>query len=450
MNNFFPEISRLSATPKNFKLILVLGCVLIISFGLNYCSKLPTEPLGLSDKNADISESKTLAMSSTGNYEEGWQSSGAIYRIYMPEPWNGDLVIFAHGYVDPNKPIAIPEDQLELPDGTSIPETVNELGYAFAVSSFCKNGLAVREGIADLTDLVNIFITKHGKPGYTYLVGGSEGGLITALSVENYPEIYDGGLATCGPIGDFHRQINYFGDFRVVFDYFFPGIIPGSPVDVPQEVMDNWEVVYVPRIIQAITSNPGATNQLLKVTRAAIDPGDATSIEETILGVLWYTAFATNDAKNELGGQPFDNKKRFYIGSNNDLRLNFKVQRFSADPAAINEIEAHYQTSGALTSPIVTLHTMLDPIVPYWHERSYRRKVWANGSGSWHTNIPIIRYGHCDFKVNEVLAAFAVLVFKVKRQDLLATAKVLPNNDERAGFLRLAQKHGAMQKMAID
>lgn len=74
----------------------------------------------------------------------------------------------------------------------------------------------------------------------------------------------------------------------------------------------------------------------------------------------------------------------------------------------------------------------------------------ANGSGSLHTNIPIIRYGHCDFKVNEVLAAFAVLVFKVKGQDLLATEKVLPNEEKRADFLRLAQKYGAMQKMAID
>lgn len=450
MNNLFSKISPLSATPKIFKLILILGAMLLLAVVLTQCSKLPTEPEMLSENRTTAAEAQTITMSATNSYEEGWQGSGAVYRIYMPGAWNGDLVVFAHGYVAPDEPIAIPEDQLELPDGTSIPGMVNDLGYAFAVSSFSKNGLAVREGIDDLVDLVSIFITKHGQPGYTYLVGASEGGLITTLSVENYPDIYNGGLATCGPIGDFRRQINYLGDFRVVFDYFFPGIIPGSPVDVPQEVMDNWDQLYVPLIKQAISSNPDAANQLLKVTRAATDPGDATSIEETILGVLWYTAFATNDAKDKLGGQPYDNKKRWYFGSKNDLRLNLKVQRFSADPAAINEIEAHYQTSGALTSPIVTLHTILDPIVPYWHERSYRWKVWANGAGSMHINIPIIRYGHCDFKVNEVLAAFAVLVFKVKGQDLLATEKVLPNDDERADFLRLAQKYGAMQKMAID
>jgi hypothetical protein len=42
------------------------------------------------------------------------QVSGALYRICMPAsvPWNKDLVVFAHGYVAPNRPIEIPEDQL--------------------------------------------------------------------------------------------------------------------------------------------------------------------------------------------------------------------------------------------------------------------------------------------------------------------------------------------------
>ena len=35
-------------------------------------------------------------------------------------------------------------------------------------------------------------------------------------------------LALCGPVGDFAGQIDYLGDFRVLFDYFFPGVIPGD------------------------------------------------------------------------------------------------------------------------------------------------------------------------------------------------------------------------------
>ena len=65
------------------------------------------------------------------------------------------------------------------------------------------------------------------------MTGVSEGGLITALAIEQRPDVFDGGLSTCGPIGDFSQQINYFGDFRVLFDYFFPGVMPGSPISIP-------------------------------------------------------------------------------------------------------------------------------------------------------------------------------------------------------------------------
>src|SRR5512136_2447044 len=59
-------------------------------------------------------------------------STGAVGRVCMPAgPWNGDLVVYAHGYVAPGEPVAIPKDQLELTGDTSIPELVNGLGFAF-------------------------------------------------------------------------------------------------------------------------------------------------------------------------------------------------------------------------------------------------------------------------------------------------------------------------------
>ena len=381
-----------------------------------------------------------MAASSKGTCQDGTQRSGALYRICMPElsRWNGDLVIFAHGYVAPDEPLAIPE--LELPGGFSIPEIVNKLGFAFATTSYSTNGLAVRQGIADLRDLIDIFSTAYGQPRYVYLVGGSEGGIITALAVEQFPQVFDGGLAACGPVGDFRWQISYWGDFRVVFDYFFPGLIPGSLTDVPPEVMEDWETVYVPRILDAIRRNRHATEQLLRVTRASIDASDPASVEATILGLLWYNVFATNDGIAKLGGQPFDNMDRFYRGSDNDLRLNREVQRFRADSAALAEIERHYQTSGHLASPLVTLHTTGDPFVPYWHEFLYRRKVDAGGSTPLHSNIPVLRYGHCNFKISEVLVAFALLVFRVTKQDLTGVEDVLPDADSRAEFLQLLRQ----------
>jgi pimeloyl-ACP methyl ester carboxylesterase len=376
------------------------------------------------------------------NCENGTQWGGARYRICLPEgSWNRDLVIYAHGYVSPFDPIAIPEDQLVLPDGTSIPGIINQLGFAFATTSYSKNGLAVLPGIADVVDLAEIFREKYPETRRIYLVGVSEGALITTLAVERYPQSFSGGFALCGPVGDFRRQINYWGDFRVVFDYFFPGVIPGSPVAIPAVVIDNWETSTAPAVLAAIHSRPHATQQLLRVTKAPTDPLDPATIDETVLGLLWYNVFATNDGVATLGGHPFDNQTRIYWGSDNDLLLNWRIKRFRADASALAEISAHYQTSGRLKIPLVTMHTTGDPIVPYWHETLYLGKVLAGNSGLLHTNIPIFRYGHCNFKASEALAGFALLVLKASGMELLEVLNLLPDFETREEFLSLWEKH---------
>jgi len=337
-----------------------------------------------------------MAQTLSPNCVEGTQKSGAVYRICMPPAlsWNGDLVLFAHGYVPAlGQPVAIPEDQLYLSD-VYIPHLINGMGYAFATTSYSANGLAVTEGVADVRDLVRVFkkMVEPAQVNHIYLVGVSEGGLVTTLAVEKFPDVFSGGLAACGPVGDLREQINYWGDFRVVFDVFFPGALPiwsAQNVVVPPQVMAGWETVYAPVIAAQLSQYPMNTLQLLNVTQAPIDPSDLNSILTTVLGILWYNVFATNDAIAKLRGQPFDNSSYIYTGSANDTWLNQTVQRFEADRLALNLIASHYQTSGALQVPLVTLHTTGDPIVPYWHESLYSAKVLASGSGPLHTNIPI-------------------------------------------------------------
>ncbi len=37
---------------------------------------------------------------------------GGLYRICFPHEWNGDLVLFAHGYVAPQNDLAMPEESV--------------------------------------------------------------------------------------------------------------------------------------------------------------------------------------------------------------------------------------------------------------------------------------------------------------------------------------------------
>ena len=343
---------------------------------------------------------------------EGVQKSGALYRICLPSEWNRELVLYAHGYVASNKPIALPD--LSIDDTTSMEEIFTDMGYAFATTSYSKNGLAVKEGIDDLADLIEIFKNNFGRTRQIYIIGASEGGLITNLSMEKNFFLYSGGLSLCGPTGDFAKQINYFGDFRIAFDYYFPGVIPGSAVDIPQEVMDNFETVYIPAILQAIEANPIAAAQVLKITHAAIDPNDlANTIGYTFVSILWYNVFATNNSIEVLGGQPFDNSDKVYKGGLFMKRFNATIPRFIADEAALNEIENNYQTSGNIFKPLVMMHTIGDQIVPKWQQDLYIEKVSDAGNDGFLSTMAINRYGHCNFTSDELTAAFFVLVYKV-------------------------------------
>ena len=339
----------------------------------------------------------------------GAQPSGALYWICMPNNinnWNGSLVVYAHGYVAPNEPLAIPQET-GLVSGLA-----TFLGYGFVTSSYSVNGLAVLPGMEDLIEAVNIFEMQEGEPDKVYLIGASEGGQITALSAEKYPGVYDGAMAMCGPYGDFQGQIDYIGDFRAVFDYFFPGLMPGSPVQIPQSLMDDWNNHYAtviqPVIDQTLTMTPTLISQLMAVTGAPYIPGEpASQTQNTVERLLWYNVFGTNDAAIVLGGQPFDNMDRVYSGSEDDTALNAGIARFSADQAALDEIEANYQTTGHFTIPVVTLHTTQDEIVPYWHVPLYEDKILYP---SIYAHFPVERYGHCNFTNVETLTAFGALV----------------------------------------
>jgi pimeloyl-ACP methyl ester carboxylesterase len=337
-------------------------------------------------------------------------SAPALYRVCFPGQWNGDLVVYAHGYVAPGASLALPDDRI---GPSSISDVVNGLGYAYATTSYRANGLVAADAVEDLTGLTEeVRRLYRPDPTRTYLVGVSEGGLVATLAVERHADLFAGAVAACGPIGDFRRQIDYFGDFRVVFDYFFPEVLPGSAVEIPDSVRAHWDDRYVPAVTAALALDPSAARQLLAVTGAPIDAASPQSLDGTVVGILWYNIFATGDARQRLGGQPYDNADRVYSGSDDDAAFNAGVARHAADADARSNVE-RFQASGQLTVPLVTLHTTGDPIVPFFHESLYADKAAAAGASGLLEQHSVTRYGHCAFQQDELLGAFGELVERV-------------------------------------
>jgi len=328
--------------------------------------------------------------------EQGQQASGANYLICMPSgTWNNKLVVYAHGYIAPTEPIL---DLTTAADVTAIRDLAHFQGYAFAATSYSKNGVAVLEGIDDLLDLVDIFKTEQGMPEQVYLLGFSQGGLVATLALERHPDIFSGGLALCGPYGDFRQQSDYFAHTRVLFDYFFPGVMPGSAITIPTTLMDDWTGYYSDTIKPALmdSANADSLDQLIATAGVAFNADAENGKVDALENVLWYNVFATNDGIASLGGQPFDNMDTVYSGSNNDAQLNDEVARFTADSAALAELE-RYQTNGQLRRPLVTMHTRQDPIVPYEQASLYQAKVEQAGRVDYHQHVASNQYGHCQF-----------------------------------------------------
>jgi pimeloyl-ACP methyl ester carboxylesterase len=315
-------------------------------------------------------------------------------------------VVYAHGYIAFDKPLGF--YHLTFGDVPPIPALIQALGYAFATTSYRQNGLAILEGVDDIRALVARFMASRSTPTRIHVIGVSEGGLIAALLAEQSPQLFASAFSVCGPIGSFRGQLNYFVDFRVLFDYFFPGLIPGSPIDIPSYVIANWESQYAPAVAAAVRADPDRSRELVRVARAAYDPANAATIPNTILNVLWYNVFATNDAIRKLGGNPFENRWKWYFGSRNDLRLNLQVRRFTASAAAREAVRA-YETTGNPSIPLVTLHTTLDEVVPFWHQLLFLARVEPVSRGRF-IPVPAFRYGHCNLTPTEVIASFLLAV----------------------------------------
>jgi len=402
---------------------LLLGAATLV---LAACAEAPTS------SNPPTTTGSTLAQVPTGTPSEcpagttgatgTLPGSGALYLICVPpgfDPSTGSLVVYAHGSVPPQQPLALPNDELA---GVPLAEIATlQLGFAYATTSYRENGLIVTDAEKDLQRLVAKFRELYGPiGGQTYAAGASEGGLIVTLATERHPQLFDGTIAFCAPIGDFQRQLNYFDDFRLAFDFYFPssitGIDLGNPIDIPESVIAAFNTTAFRTAIATAVLNPAnwsRTNALLAAAGIPLSlPGsDPNLVVEFILRLLAYNILFTNDAQQVLGGQPYDN-----VAATNYPRVidGLTVPSFSADQPALSHLNAFYQTSGKLKSPLVTLYNQFDPIVPSWNETVYAQKVAAAGASNF--LIPLQsenEFGHCNFTPDDVLNAFRTLTLAV-------------------------------------
>jgi pimeloyl-ACP methyl ester carboxylesterase len=332
---------------------------------------------------------------------EGQLGTGAAYALFSPASWNGDLVVYAHGYV-------FPPQEAQLPDIDGLRDAWLAMGYGVAYSSYSQSGYAVKEAVGNTHQLRGLFTAHFGMPTNTYLVGHSMGGLISVMLAERHPNLYAGALPLCGIVGGSRMTIDYLYHVRVLFDYFYGDVLPGDAQGVPPN-LDRGTVIA--RATAAILANPSPAFELAAVEQVSIQYADPGELVDAIVTALVFQTGSWADAFNRTHRHGFfDNADVVYTGSVDDDALNAGVDRFESTPDADAYLERWYEPRGNLKVPVVSLHTSRDQVAHIFQEDRYDATVASAGRSNMLTQLVIDRFGHCAFTLEEQLTAFSELV----------------------------------------
>lgn len=369
---------------------------------------------------------------------EGETGPGSLYALYIPQRWNGKAIYYAHGIraPEPYAPISL-DDQDNF---FAVRDSLGKLGYAFAYSSFSENGLAVKDGAQRTHQLRGLLASElKSQPERNYVVGYSLGGLIALELGERFPRQYDGVLAMCGMVGGTPRELQYVGDVRALFDFYYPGVLPGNVISVPTPPMTVQQVQA--RVVAAITptpTNPGAALGLFAIastaqTQLAYAPvgslGNPSSIAfQTLVGslvtALYYQLLGTPDVVDRTHGHsPYDNRSVTYAPGTLALPAaalepvirsmiaasNGGVARYDITPDAQNYLTTNYLPAGDFQIPVMTVHNFWDPLVPFFHEPALADLASAGGGSANLVQRTVMNYGHCNFSTATVVSSFQAL-----------------------------------------
>lgn len=354
--------------------------------------------------------------------------NGSAYRIEVPKTgWNGQLVMWAHGYAGTGASLTV---------GTPIMRRyLIANGYAWAASSYSKNYYDVKAGVEDTNALANKFVSLAAANGRTlaapskiFITGVSMGGHITAAAIEAEAQAnavnkvkYNGAVPLCGVVGD-NELFNYFAGYQLAAQQ-----LAGLPMSsFPQA-----DFAAIAPAIQATlwTTFPTQTNAIgdkLKNIVAYLSGGPRPFFAEG-----WANAGNQGNIWASIGG---DGTINGILTANvlDTTALNYKVDASSASTTALdtafnNSIfkikptaDANRlrrdglrwipQVAGDFSVPVVTLHTLGDLFVPFKMEQVYAARAKAKGNDKWLVQRAIRDVGHCAFTAAEATKAFDDMV----------------------------------------
>lgn len=341
---------------------------------------------------ASVATAATLAAQTPTVHVEIGTLDGAPFRIDMPASWNGVLLMYYHGYTA--TPATFAKDKPN-PMG----ERLAAQGFAVAQSAYSVTGWAVEEALWQTEALRRYAIAHYGQPKETYVLGHSLGGMLTAATLESYPNRYDGALSLCGLLEPATWTLQRVSAMRAAFDYYYPGLLPG-PLHVPSSAALSEDQVAA--VMKALPTNPKGQAELMAL-------GHFKTVDDLAERMVSVT-YVLRDMEEKIGSPALDNHNFIYAGGADDNALNDGVKRYTPTEAAIGYLKTWYTPTGVLTRPMLAVHTTYDPTVPPESVSVYADLVERNGSGRNFVQQYVKADGHCQIDGPQTAAALEELI----------------------------------------
>ena len=372
---------------------------------------------------------------------QGTLPDGARYLIQVPNPWNGTLLLYSHGYVVPGGA----NPATDVGDPVTGAYLLSQ-GYALAGSSYATTGWAIQQAIPDQISTLDAFDSQLGTPTRTIAWGHSLGGIITAGLLQDDPSRFQAALPMCGVLSGGVATWNQALDSAFALQQLLAG---GSALQIVN--------------IQNPTANLAIGEQLLATAQTTAQ-GRARLALSGALGDLpgWFTPLSAEPAatdyasqeqnqflwetqvdgpfifllRRELelraGGNPswntgvnyqkqlensidYNEVKALYADAGLSLAADLKTlnsaPRISADPSAVSYLTNNIVFNGNLDGkPVLTMHTTGDGLVVNENEQAYRSAAQDTKDSQLLRQVFVHRAGHCAFTPAETVTALQALV----------------------------------------
>jgi pimeloyl-ACP methyl ester carboxylesterase len=353
---------------------------------------------------------------------------GAKFKVQIPGNWNGTLLIYLQG----SKTGAALAEPLVVPPvlpGSDPPlaDTLLANGYALAGSQVASSEWQQKAEFQDTFSLTAYFRGRIGEPKRVILLGTSLGGLVALKLMEEYPRSYDAAIATCAPAAGTPQRMDRMLDFALAYAAAF-----GWP-DAWGAIDDLKDGLNFARDVNPIVpwpkpdgSNRGAWEFLRLISGLSADAFWKTDPMQGVPGYMMDMLWTTQQREaieawaNGPIVQNFDHRyslapaDKAYLATLG-IKADDLLDKMNSWPqiaacAPCRDFAYRFATvRGALTKPVLTLHTTADGLAEINNEGYYRDVVESRGCSQNLSQAFVNGVGHCAFTATQILTTLAAM-----------------------------------------